>query len=116
MTKNILLFILGCIPVRIILVLIAIYINKEYLPYYGLLLLGPALGFLYLYFSNSRLNAIEAGGNTWWANVRIVHGLLYLTAAFYAYYQNRNAWIPLIIDVIFGLILFIQKRFLHNIS
>jgi len=36
---------------------------------------------------------------------------LYLIAAFYAYYQNRNAWIPLAIDVIIGLILFIQKRF-----
>ena len=112
MTKNILLFILGCIPVRIILVLIAIYINKEYLPYYGLLLLGPALGFLYLYFSNSRLNAIEAGGNTWWANVRIVHGLLYLTAAILAFQKTPLASIPLGLDVIIGLSLFINRHFI----
>ena len=74
--KSILYFLIGCIPIRIIIALIAMYINKEYLPYYGLVLLGPALGFLYLYFTKSRLNAPEAGGITWWANLRIVHGLL----------------------------------------
>ena len=105
------LFLLGCIPVRIIIVLIAIYLNKEYLPYYGLILLGPALGFLYLYFGNLRLNAPEADGITWWANLRIVHGLLYLSAAILAFQQNTIAWIPLSIDVVFGLIVFINRHF-----
>ena len=53
-SNSILYFLLGCIPVRIIIILIAIYINKDYLPYYGVILLGPMLGFLYLYFRNLR--------------------------------------------------------------
>jgi len=105
------LFLLGCIPVRIIIVLIAIYLNKEYLPYYGLVLLGPALGFLYLYFGNLRLNATEAGGVTWWANLRIVHGLFYLCAAILAFLKIPLAWVPLCIDVVFGLLVFINKEY-----
>ena len=108
-------FILACIPTRIIIALIAMYINKDYLPYYGLILLGPALGFLYLYFSNLRLNAPEAGGITWWANLRIVHGLLYLTAAILAFQKDPLTWSPLAFDVIFGLLAFINNHFFCNI-
>ena len=110
------LFLLGCIPIRIIIALIPLYIDKKWLFYYSFILFAMAISFLYLYFTNGRENAFEAGGKTWWAKYRIIHGLLYLMAAYYAYHQNRNAWIPLMIDVIFGLILFIQKRFLHNIT
>ena len=101
--NNKVLFLLGCIPVRILIVLIAYYINVSYLSYYGMLLLVPAIGFLYLYFTNSRLNAPEANGVTWWANLRIVHGLLYLIASILAFKGNSMTYIPLLIDVIFGL-------------
>jgi hypothetical protein len=103
---------LACIPARVIITLIAIYINKGYLPFYGLVLLGPALGFLYLYFSNLRLKAPEAGGITWWANLRIVHGLLYLTAAILAFQKDSLTWTPLAFDVIFGLLAFINHHLL----
>jgi hypothetical protein len=110
------LFLLACIPLRLIIALIPLYIEKNLLFYYSFILFLIGLSFLYLFFTNKRQNAFEAGGHTWWAKYRIIHGILYLIAGYYAYYQNRNAWIPLIIDVIFGLFLFIQKRFLHNIS
>ena len=71
-----------------------------------------AIGFLYLYFNNLRLNAFEAGGNTWWAEYRLIHGMLYLTAAIYSYQMKSIAWIPLAIDVIFGFILFINKHYI----
>jgi hypothetical protein len=95
-------FVIGCIPARILIMLIAMYLRKDDLPYYGVLLLGPAIGFLYLYFTNSRLKAQEAGGHTWWKNIRIFHGLLYLAAAVMAFTKNRLTWIPLAIDVVFG--------------
>jgi hypothetical protein len=114
--ESIILFLLACIPLRIIIALIPLFINKKLLFYYSFILFIMSISFLYLYFTNGRENAFEAGGKTWWAKYRIIHGLLYLMAAYYAYHQNRNAWIPLMIDVIFGLILFIQKRFLHNIT
>jgi hypothetical protein len=64
-----------------------------------------------LYFTNMRLDAPESGGKTWWADFRPLHGMLYLCAAIYAFKENKLATIPLAIDVIFGLILFIYFEF-----
>lgn len=105
-------FLLGCIPARILIASIPIYINTECLLYYSILLFAIAFSFLFLYFFNLRQHAFEAGGITWWANYRIIHGLLYLSAAMLAFKKNRLAWIPLVIDVFIGLSLFIHKRFL----
>jgi len=112
MNKSILFFLLGCIPVRILMAIAPKILDKNYLPYYGLVLLTMSIGFLYLYFGNLRLDAPEAGGKTWWANLRIFHGLLYLIAAILALQSNSNAWIPLAIDVFFGLFSFINHHFL----
>lgn len=114
--NSITLFIFACIPLRIIIALIPLYIEANWLFYYSFILFVIGVSFLYLYFTNNRQSAFEAGGITWWAKYRIVHGLLYLIAAYFAYYQNRNASIPLIVDVIFGSFLFVQKRFLHTIT
>ena len=110
--KRVMLFLLACIPARIILASIPCYINKKYLRCYGLVLLVLSLGFLYLYFNNLRLNAPEGGGKTWWSQYRLIHGLLYLSAAIYAIQEKRTAWVPLTIDVAFGLGLFIQHHFI----
>lgn len=110
LSKNILYFLLGCIPIRIIIVLLAFYINKQYLPYLGIVLLFPALGFLGLYFLNMRMMAPEAGGKTWWAELRLIHGLLYLCASIYAVQSKSIVWIPLLLDVIFGFAAFINHH------
>lgn len=105
-------FLFGCIPVRIIIALIPFHIKTEWLPYYSIVLFAIAFSFLFLYFFNMRQRAFEAGGITWWANYRIIHGLLYLTAAIYAFNKNHSSWIPLAIDVLIGLSLFIHRRLL----
>jgi len=98
------LFLLGCIPARASLVWYAKNHPSENVGYVLLLI---ALGFLYLYFNNLRLNAQEAsGGITWWAPYRVIHGLLYLAAAIYMFKDPKQAWIPLAIDVILGFIFF----------
>jgi len=104
--KRTLLFLLACIPARLIVAFLPLYIDPSYLPYYGLLLLLPTLGFLYLYFTNLRLNAIEGGGHTWWADYRLLHGILYLCASIYALQEKILAWVPLTIDVVLGLVFF----------
>ena len=105
-------FLLFCITARIIICLIPKYITKEMLFYYGCFLLFISSSFLYLFFTKSRLNAFESGGSTWWASYRLIHGMLYLCAAIYCFKKEKIAWIPLAIDVILGLILFINKRFI----
>lgn len=107
--KRTLLFLLACIPARILLAVIPLYLESSYLPYYGMLLLLPALGFLYLYFNHLRLDAFESGGYTWWANYRLIHGLLYLCASIYALQEKILAWVPLTVDVILGLVFFVIR-------
>ena len=77
----------------------------------GYFLFTIAFGFLYLYFKNLRLNAAEAsGGKTWWANLRLIHGLLYLAAAIYMFREKQIGWIPLSTDVVLGLIFWNLKK------
>jgi|UniRef100_A0A6C0IRB8 hypothetical protein len=104
-------FIFGCIPMRILLTLLPLYLRTSWLFYYGLVLFTIASSFLYLYFANSRLNAFEAGGNTWWANFRLLHGLLYMGAAIYSLQGQSIAWLPLFIDTLLGFGLFVHKHF-----
>jgi len=54
--------------------------------------------------------APEGGGVTWWANYRLIHGLLYLCASIYLFQKQRLAWIPLTMDVLLGLIIFISRH------
>lgn len=105
--KRFLLFLLVCIPVRIILALIPLYIDSDRLPYYGGILLILAIGLLFLYFNKLRLHAREGGGQTWWSEYRLLHGGLFLTAAIYSFQKKRVASVPMAIDVGMGLVMFI---------
>ena len=110
--NSVALFLLACIPTRLFMVWISTKIPQKYLGIFAALLLAMSLSFLYLYFTKGRQIAPEAGGVTWWANYRLLIGLLYLAAAIYAFQGRRDLiWIPLLIDVLFGLVIFAKK---HN--
>ena len=109
--KSILYFLIGCIPIRILFAALPTFIDKNYLFYYSFILFAIAIGFLYLYFNNLRLNAYEGGGKTWWAEYRLIHGMLYLIAAIYAFQMKSLAWIPLAMDVTLGLLLFVNFHY-----
>ena len=98
--KTLILFLLGCIPLRILFVVIAKMVNVKYLPYLGILALGPSLGFLFLHFNSSYRTKGVFGQTAWWN--RLVHGLLYLAFAVFAILGNLNAYLFLLIDVIYG--------------
>lgn len=105
------LFLLGCIPARLFLVWLSRNIPVQYLKFLGVGLLLFGLHSLYLYFTNGRLNAFEAGGKTWWADFRLIFGSLLVIAAIYCFQGKQDmVWVPLTIDVIFGLLLFLIKR------
>ena len=110
--KRILVFLIGCIGIRILLVLLAKYINVKYLPYMGIITLGIAIGFLYLYFTGKRRTGPETqGAPIWWMKFRIIHGLLYLLFSIMAFRKMHQAYIVLLIDTFIGLILFLHQHY-----
>ena len=110
--KRFLLFIFGCISIRLLFVYIAKTIDNSYLPILGLLALIPAIGFFYIFFTNSRETGPEVfGEKIWWNNLRILHGLLYLIFAILAITRQSYAWIPLLIDVSIGLLSFLYFHY-----
>ena len=109
MANPVLYFLLFCIPARLLITWGAA--TTKYTSIYSLFLLLISLGFLYLYFTGKRTMAPEAGGVTWWADYRLIIGLLYLASALYLFQGKQNiAWVPLLMDVILGFILFINKH------
>lgn len=108
--KRVVLFLVGCIGTRLLMAYIPQTLPKNYLPFMGIAIAIMGLGFLYLWLTNSRLNAQEAGGKTWWADLRLVHAALYIASATYLFKGKRSASIPLMIDVIAGILFYFIKR------
>lgn len=106
--KRFLLFLIGCIGTRSLLVYIAKTTSKTLLMYMGYLALLPAIGFFYLFFSGTRQTGAEVfGEKIWWNNLRPIHGLLYTLFAYNAITGNTGAWIYLLVDVLVGLTSFL---------
>jgi len=111
--KRFLLFLIGCIGTRSILVCISKNIDIKYLPFLGYIALLPAIGFAYIYLTGSRQTGSEVfGEKIWWNNLRPIHSLLYALFAYNAINKNASAWIFLLIDVILGLISFLIHHYL----
>lgn len=104
------LFLIVCIPLRLYLAYLTIEVPTKWLPIYGMIFIIMSMSFGILYFTNSRLKAVEGGGNTWWASWRIVHASLLLVGGIMLIRKDRRAIVPLIIDPIIGIILFTMNR------
>ncbi len=106
--NSVTLFLLACLPARILLAWLSTKFSGKL---FGTLLLAMSLGFLWLYFTGGRKYAFETGGPTWWSQYRLIVGLLYLAAAVYSFQGlTQYAWIPIIIDAIFGAVLVAIKN------
>ena len=74
--KRFLLFLIGCIGSRSLLVYLAKTTNKTFLMYMGYLALLPAIGFFYLFLTGTRKTGAEVFGDIiWWNYLRPIHGL-----------------------------------------
>ncbi len=109
--KRNLLFLIGCIGTRTSFVLLAKFLNKQYVTYMGYLALFIATGFSIIYLTGIRETGTEVfGDKIWWNNLRPLHALLYFIFAFLAITKNDYAWVPLLIDVLIGLVAFFVLR------
>ena len=103
-TKRTLLFLIGCIGTRSLFVYIAKIISLDLLKYMGYLALLPAIGFIYIYMTDSRQTGPEVfGDKIWWNNLRPIHGLLY---SLFAYNAITGKWKEFSIYAIYSLIAF----------
>jgi hypothetical protein len=113
--KRILLFLFGCIGTRSLLVYLSKNASTKYLKLMGYLALLPAIGFFYIYFTGSRKTGAEVfGDKIWWNNLRPIHGTLYALFALNAISGNKNAWIYLLVDVLFGLSSFLYFHYTNG--
>ena len=120
-----LLFLGLCIPMRTFIAVLPQFNNKltklfrsaKYVKVFytlmSIVLLCIAMGFLYLYFTNSRLEAPESGGKTWWHNLRFIHGLLYLYSGVMLLMGNKTqSSIALGVDVVIGLVAHVLHHYI----
>jgi len=103
------LFIWVCIPTRLFLAWLP-QVMPGQLRILGLVVSMMAAGTIYLAVTNGRMNAVEAGGKTWWAPFRFIHGGLLAAAAAMLLKNNKNASLPLAIDANIGIASFFTQR------
>jgi len=104
------LFLLGCIPTRLMMAYIAKQTPPQYLPYLGGLALLPVIGWAALVLGLWIRPQTALGDNLWWGAIRTFHIGLYLLFARYAYNGNTRAWYWLALDALFGLSAFVLYR------
>ncbi len=106
--KRFLLFLFGCILVRLIFTYIAKNSSPELLQKLGLIALIPVIGWLYIIFIGKRDTGSEVfGEQIWWKDLRIIHTAFYASFAYLAINNNSNAWFLLASDTAFGLLSFL---------
>lgn len=113
--KRFLLFLIGCIGTRLLLVYLAKNLDPYYVKYLGYISILIGISFIYLFFSGARKTGPEVfGDKIWWNYLRPIHGILYLLFAYNAINGNNKAWMFLLVDVIIGFISFIIYHYTND--
>jgi hypothetical protein len=67
---------------------------------------------MYIFLTGIRKTGFEVfGEKIWWNNLRPVHALLYTLFAYNAIHKNKNSWMFLLADVVFGLLSFLWHHY-----
>ena len=107
--KRYALFLGLCIPSRFLLSYIAKILPSKYLPFMGLIMLGPVIGWIYIYTTGSRKTGLETMGKPiWWNYLRPLHAGLYFIFVLMAFSKSKNAYLPIMFDTIIGLGVFLK--------
>lgn len=98
-----------CLLVRYSLAFFIKTINIKYLSILSLPAIIISFGFFRNYLNYKPGDKGFAGGNVWWNDYRLFHSFMFAIFSILALYKNKNAWIILLIDAIFGTIFFSRK-------
>lgn len=109
--KRTILFLGLCIPMRFLIAFILYKLPLSYIFYSGFILLIPVIGWITIYLTGIRKTGAETfGAPIWWDYMRPIHAGLYLACALMAINKRSNAYIPIVIDTILGLLAFLRER------
>lgn len=109
--KRNILFLFGCIPLRLLIALTVAICPKDWLIAFCFFALIPIFGWINIIFINPRTTGPEVfGQEIWWQNYRIIHLSLWIIAFILALKKNRMAAGILLLDTLIGLVLFIRNR------
>lgn len=120
-------FLTLCIPIRLILVYFVYNLHSrlsgnvvskslcQYRLWTLVFLTVIGFGFLTIYHFGLRKTGLETGGRPiWWDQYRPLHGFLFLLSAFLLSRNHSLAYLPLLLDVILGLLVWTQHyQILH---
>lgn len=111
--KRFFLFLFFCIGLRSLAVYIAKISNLFHLKILGILYFLFSLGILTIYLFDLRKSGQEVfGQKIWWNDFRPIFFLIWITFSYLAITgQKKIAWKILLIDVIFGLGIFLIHHF-----
>lgn len=106
--KRFMLFLLGCIPSRLLLVLATMLMPLWCLKVFSILAAIVATGFWTIFLMGWRKAGLETqGAPIWWNMLRPIHGMLWMIVAYNAWHLRRDmVWKYLLADVCLGLVSF----------
>ena len=112
--KRWLMFLGLCIPTRFLLAYIASKLSSNHLKIMGIILAILIIVWMYIYLTKSRLVGFETlGAPIWWDHLRPIHAALYFIFVIMALRGEKNAYIPLIVDPILGILAFLYKHLIR---
>ena len=96
-----------CVPIRLVLAYMPIYLADTHRPYLATLTGAMSLGMLCLALGNDPSTQTGFfGGHAWWAPYRVVHGMILLLATVLLLRRDKNASVLLLVDVLVGLVIY----------
>ena len=109
--KRQMLFMLVCIPLRFILSVIPLFLNKYLKHLYAVIVFIIGFSYLYYYFLNKRLIIGAFNQKIWWKDIRLINGMLFISAAIYLFNNNNLASIMLLLEVFIALLFYLNIHF-----